>query len=100
MPTYIIKLEDKGRSWYLEWSTIVDAPITNGMSLEEFKQYYEDTYGPEEMSELDERLARVEENSISALNYSKLSELLEYNRAGVGETSLSLQELIHKYCIE
>lgn len=98
MSTYIVKLEDKGVSYYLEWSTIADAPITNGMSLEEFKQYYQDTYGQEKMSELNERLARVEEKCISAFNYDNLSELLECNRAGEGESCLSIQELIQKYC--
>jgi hypothetical protein len=40
MPTYICKFQDGEKAYYLEWSTIVDAPITTGMSLQEFKQHY------------------------------------------------------------
>jgi hypothetical protein len=28
MPRYIVRLDDGGTAYYLEWSTIVDAPVT------------------------------------------------------------------------
>jgi hypothetical protein len=40
MGRFICKFEDKDDVYYLEWSTVVDAPVTFGMSLEEFKEYY------------------------------------------------------------
>lgn len=49
MPRYIIKIKDK----YFEWSTIVDAPVTNGMSLTEFRSYYQSEYGEDAMKNLD-----------------------------------------------
>ena len=39
MGRFIIKLSGEGRDFYLEWSTVVDVPITSGMSLKEFKKY-------------------------------------------------------------
>lgn len=35
----IIKLNDGKRDWYLEWSTVVDAPVTYGMSLKGLKAH-------------------------------------------------------------
>lgn len=45
---------------YLEWSTVVDAPVTFGMTLEEFREHYREQYGAASMAELEQRLARVE----------------------------------------
>lgn len=40
MPRYIVKLERDDREWLLVWSTVVDAPVTRGMSREEFAEWY------------------------------------------------------------
>jgi hypothetical protein len=48
MPSYIIKLEDK----YVVWSTIVDAPISRGMSKEKLSQYIEFHYGEGGLTDL------------------------------------------------
>lgn len=63
MPKFIVKIAGK----YLEWSTIVDAPSTYGMTLEQFKAYYRDEYGRLSMRELEERLARVEVTGTSSM---------------------------------
>ncbi len=97
MPRYIVKLTDKDKSWYLEWSTIVDAPVTHGMDLEEFRYYYLEEYGQQELSKLDNRLERVEKHGISGSCYT-LDQLLAANRAGPQESCLSKQEIIDKYC--
>lgn len=41
MPRFIIKLTDPkdGLSYYLIWSTVVDAPVTYGLSLDEIKEW-------------------------------------------------------------
>lgn len=57
MGRYILKIKDH----YLEWSTVVDAPVTFGMLLPEFKEYYRDEYGRDGYRELKHRLERVEE---------------------------------------
>lgn len=64
MGKFIIKIHDH----YLEWSTIVDAPITLGMSLDEFRAYYQDMYGrADAMYGLPDRIARADATGTSAL---------------------------------
>lgn len=94
MPRYIIKLNEQ----YLEWSTIVDAPVTRGMTLEDFKIYYLKSYGELALSELKKRLERVESKGTSSQIYESLDALIEGNRAGEDESELTKQEIIDKYC--
>ena len=94
MSRIIIKLDGK----YLEWSTIPDAPVTYGRTLEEFKQYYSDQYGPGGRAGLEERLKRVEETGTSSVRYKSVNELIEFNRAGRAETRLTVEQIIGFYC--
>lgn len=89
----IIKIKDK----YLIWSTVVDAPITYGMTLGELKDYIRAKYGEEGLRQLPPRLVRVEETDTSSLGFS-LSKLISCNRAGEGETHLPLAKLYKEYC--
>lgn len=101
MGRFIMKLHDdkENKDYYLEWSTVVDAPVTYGMSLEEFKQHYIEAYGSQEMKNLEERLARVEEKSISAHHpYDRLNSYFEFNRAGKKGGTLSKEGLLKNYC--
>jgi hypothetical protein len=101
MPRHIIKLTDKEtkEDFYLEWSTVVDAPITNGMTLEEFEVYYQQEYGEAELKYLEKRLERVEKKGTSSLlGGHTLEDLISINKAGDGETKLSMEEIIQKYC--
>jgi hypothetical protein len=97
MPQFIIKLPDKGTDYYLVWSTVVDAPITCGMSLEEFKDYYKHEYGRTGMEQLEDRLKRVEENGCSAYNET-LDDLPICNRAGEHESHLTKEQILKRYC--
>lgn len=97
MPKYIIKLEDNGQAYYLEWSTIVDAATTYGMPLEEFREYYQHRYGTEGMRELEERLSRVDLKGTSAMLDKSVDETIACNRAGPDESCLSKEQIIDKY---
>lgn len=102
MPRYIMKLKDdkSGNDYYLEWSTVVDAPVTPGMLLEEFKEYYKEEYGNNGMEILKARLERVEEKGISAHPpFDVLEEYFESNRAGEKESTLNKKQIIEKYCL-
>lgn len=94
MPKYIIKLNNK----YLEWSTIVDAPTTEGMTLSEFREYYKQRYGTSSMDEFADRMQRVDETGTSSLMGESLDSLISGNRAGEGETTLTKEEIIKQYC--
>lgn len=115
MPKYIINLRDERESQdnYMEWSTVVDAPTTYGMTLDEFKEHYKEEYGNKGMEELDERLKRVAEKGTSARDYASADELIECNRAGeyvkdfvprkeldneYDSYALTKEELLDEYC--
>jgi hypothetical protein len=93
MPRAIIKIKDK----YFEWSTVVDAPVTNGMTEAELLEYVKERHGSEGLRQLPERLARVRANGTSFHAYGNLDELLKLNRAGDGETCLTKDEIYAKY---
>ena len=100
MSNYIIKLHDQAteKNYYLIWSSASAAPVTHGMHLEEFRNYYIQKYGDDSRMSLDLRLKRVNETGTSERG-GKLSTLLENNRAGDDKvTSLTEQEIIKKYC--
>lgn len=95
----IVKLKDGERSYYLMWSSVCDAPLTYGMSLEEFREYYRHEHGAQGMRELPERLARVEAKGISSHDDPGPAEqFLAYNRAGARETCLSIEQILQYYC--
>lgn len=100
MPRYIIRLTEGGRAWYLEWSTVVDAPVTFGMPLDEFRRYYRETYGTEGMRGLPDRLERAKRTGSSSMvgGYMTADDAITPNRAGPHETELSKAEIIDWYC--
>jgi len=102
MPRYAMKIHDEklNKDWYLEWSTIVDAPVTYGMSLEEFTEYCRSEYGNSHMRlEFDDRMKRVEEQGSSCyFDTDGINHYFEYNRAGKNETVLNKEGILDKYC--
>lgn len=99
MPTYIVKLHDKkySRDNYLEWSTVVDAPICQGLCLNHFKEFYTSKYGMDSIEVLNERLARVEETGTSA-HYTTLDKLMAANSAGHDGEEINLEQILDIYC--
>jgi hypothetical protein len=90
MGQFIVKLEGK----YFEWSTIVDGPITNPMSLDELKALVGERDGSRGLADLDSRLERVERTGFSLHDRSySLESLLCCNRCGPGERPFTEQEL-------
>jgi len=95
MPKFIVKLE----GYYFEYSTIVDAPVTFGMSLDEFKEYYQVEYGRQGMNGLPERLERVEAKGSSAIDREDATDTLSGNRAGPNESELTVEQIYQAYCL-
>jgi len=90
MPAYICKLD----GLYFEWSTIVDAPRTYGMTLEEFTAYYQDEYGHSAMVDFDDRMLRVEAIGTSSRLHRDIADLIAWNRAGVAEGVATRAEIV------
>lgn len=98
MSDYIIKLETKNGPRYLIWSTFVDAPITDGMTKEEFERWYLGEHGRHGMEVLPERMRRVTEKGTSSWLHHSVEDLIACNRAGLKEKRLTLEEIIGMYC--
>ena len=90
MPQYIAKLN----GLYFLWSTVVDAPVTGGMTLPEFREYYQDRFGTEGMRDLPQRMERVAAKGTSSRLDGSVDEMLVANRAGPGETCLDRQGVL------
>lgn len=88
----ILKLGD----YYLEYSTVSDAPISIGMNREEFTQYLFHKYGASEIDYNKERMDKADKNGSSSYN---LGVSLTVNRAGEDETCLTGFQIYLYYCV-
>lgn len=80
---------------FFEWSTVVDAPVTIGMSLDEFSEYYKAQYGEYDFErEFEDRIERATAKGTSSLQYTNLRELVQHNRAGPYELSVPFDRLM------
>jgi len=79
MPRCIAKFDN---DLYCEWSTVVDAPVTYGMTLKQLKSYIKRVYGSNGLDELPERLKRVEHHGTSFHDGTTIDDLIRSNRAG------------------
>lgn len=93
MPRYIVKIEGR----YFEWSTIVDAPVSYGMSREELGAHILASYGRQALRDLPERLQRVDRNGTSALDGTTLDDLIAFNRAGENEAHADVAEILRRF---
>lgn len=94
----IIKLNDGERDWYLEWSTISDAPVTNGMSLEEMKARQTERYGTAGIEDWEYRVKLLHLVGTTWFGGESVDATIADNRAGDGESCLTKEQLIAKYC--
>ena len=95
----IIKLtDDEKRDYYAEYSTIVDAPTTYGLLLDDFKAFIKDQEGARGLEELPERLARCDKQGTSFQMDGDLLSLLCCNRAGKEESKLTYRQIVAVYC--
>jgi hypothetical protein len=93
MPRYVCQYNGR---WF-EWSTVVDAPVTFGMTREEFIDYYNNEYSGRD---LESRMERAEQKGTSSMMDSTLEDLITSNRAGYNENHLTLGEIERIYLIE
>ena len=89
MGTSIVKHVIRGEDRYLLWSSIVDAPVTMGMSLTALENYWREEYGKRGLEDLRRRLEHSKTCSVF--------DLVDGNRAGDGETELTEEQIIAFY---
>lgn len=95
MPRCTLKL---GEDMYLEWSTVVDAPITFIQGRKEHAEYLLAEYGNSYKDEIEPRLERADKNGASwQMGGRNLEGTIAGNRAGIKEKNLSLKQLIKVY---
>lgn len=82
---------------YVEWSTVVDAPVTYAMTRDEMTAYLREEYGRQREHETPARLDRCDKQGHSALWGQSANETVEEfirgNRAGPDESEASLEQL-------
>jgi len=103
MGKFIIKMEKEGDERYMEWSTIVDAPVTYGLRYDEFLAYYREEHGRRDMDDLLSefgRMARVQKNGTSEHGVESVHDTISNNRAGDKESHLTYDEIWQKYVVE
>ena len=100
MPRYIFKLTDgrDGRSYYGEWSTVVDAPVSGLFpDTKSLTEYVRRRYGETGVLELFGDMERIERQGVSWYAKETVERLLRGNRAGDGETELTAEQIIDRY---
>ena len=95
MGRYILKIKD----YYLEWSTVVDCPVTFGMNLDQLTRHIRHEYGANGLRDLPERLERVNQTGTSKRG-GNLQDVISGNRAGPNESELDLGEIHQAYCLQ
>lgn len=98
MVDLVAKFTHESQDFYLMWSTGLDAPVTDGMSLDELKDHYREEYGNVGAGHLPRILKLVEQNGIAS-RLKNLEGYLEINRAGKNESHLTKEQIIRKYCL-
>jgi hypothetical protein len=97
MARCLVKLADNE---YVEWSTVVDAPVTAVGTRDEIVKHARDEFGRQGASNIEERLQRCEERGHSAMwpgAGDSVEDLIRGNRAGEGEAEVTLDEIRHLY---
>lgn len=99
----ILRLEaPEGHPIYLEWSTVVDAPVTYAMTREELEEHIREEEGNLGLQELPARLERADRCGASWKDGFRdgAEDTIAGNRAGPNETELTMTEIVRKYWTE
>ena len=96
MGRVLCKIPHEGKDYYLVWSTIVDAFITYGMSLEEFTEWMREEEGRRYM-EMDHnrRMEKVEMFGTSSAFNKSPEELISLNHCGPKQQRITMEGIIY-----
>ena len=95
----IIKIQDGDSGYYMEWSTALGAPLSDGMSFKDLIRYLKYKYGSKIFEDISEGLPRLETMGTSHLNETLSSLIFDYRGKMLGASSEQIKEqLLNKYC--
>ena len=96
MPQRIVRLKDR----YLEWSTLVDAPVSQAMTREKLDAYMRNRLGDTYMEQTHPLRMKTVDKWGTSREGLTAEELVAYNRAGPDESSISIDEILQRYGAE
>jgi hypothetical protein len=104
MPRYLIKLTDPDNPWdwrVMEWSTVVDAPVTYGLTVAEAERLHEVDPRYSDCV-FHERLYRMHTKGHSNMVFDPEGPdaRVACNRAGPDEESLDRRQIWKRYVVE
>ena len=94
MGRFVVKL---GPNQYVEWSSVVDAPVTNIMARHEMIQYLDHQDGARAFHENRERMKRADEHGTSCMAPTSRDDIIQFNRAGENEKCITLAQIKRRY---
>jgi RNase P/RNase MRP subunit POP5 len=87
----VVHDQPDGTRLYLVWSSIVDAPITFGTTLDQLRDFWQEEYGRVGLEAIDDSLARGRVKTVA--------DVVACNRAGRGETRLTAEQIVEHYFV-
>ena len=90
MSNYLVKLD----KYIVEWSTIVDGPLTEPLTRKQMIEHLQVEYGREGTRDLEERLKRLDEKGTSSMFDKDARSAVAGNRAGPNESEISYEDLV------
>lgn len=95
----IVKL---GPNQYVEWCLIAEAPTTNVMTRKAMLDHQMVRFSDkaENRAHIEARLGRADEHGTSFHEGMSAEDLVRWNRAGEGESCLTIPEIIERYTKE
>jgi hypothetical protein len=97
MTRHIIRLEDHGQPYYLEWSAELGCPVTEGMTRQEFQEYYRQEYGRSGMSRLVLLMLQVDQFGTSEVGARDVNDTIARNSAGPEGVAMTKAQLVSRF---
>ena len=96
MPHYILRIKTTKGPRYIDWSTIVDAPVSDALSRAQIKAHWKRFYGVDASADIAERLKDADKYGTDCLDHSTIEQVIAGNRAGPRESELTLAQIIDR----
>lgn len=85
---------------FMEWSTICDAPLSYFLDEKSFKEHIKENMLPRSSESYETQIIRMERAKVrgtSSFLHESFEDLVAHNRAGLNETTLTIEELWEQF---